>query len=99
MFLFVDALRGWRRVEGKAHRTAVEWAQQIRQLLEKDYLRAERVILVSDNLNTHKLGSLYEAFEPSVAMRLASRLEMHIAPKHDSRLNIAESELSVMTRQ
>lgn len=99
VFLFVDALRGWRRVEGKAHRTAVDWAQQIRQLLEKDYPHVDRLVLVCDNLNTHKLGSLYEAFEPSVARTLASRLEIHFTPKHGSWLNIAESELSVMTRQ
>jgi len=80
-------------------KTAVDWAHEIRELLEIDYPKAIKVILVCDNLNTHKPASLYEAFEPAVARRLLERLEIHYTPKHGSWLNIAEIELSVLTKQ
>src|SRR5690606_1115874 len=76
-----------------------DWAQEIRELLEVDYPKAKRVVLVCDNLNTHKLASLYQAFPPAEARRLVERLEIHHTPKHGSWLNIAEIELSVFTRQ
>jgi hypothetical protein len=77
----------------------VDWATEIRDLLEVRYPEAARVRLVCDNLNTHGIGSLYEAFPPEQAHRLASRLEIHFTPKHGSWLNIAEIELSVLTMQ
>ena len=99
VFLFVEALAGRRRTSVRERRTGVDWAQQIRQLLDVDYPEAQKVILVCDNLNTHTIASLYEAFPPKQARRLASRLEMHHTPKHGSWLNIAECELSVLSRQ
>lgn len=99
VFLFTEPLAGWRRTAVTEHRRRVDWAGQIRHLLEVDYPQAEVVVLVIDNLNTHSLASLYEAFEPGVARRLARRLEIHYTPKHGSWLNIAEIELSVLGRQ
>ena len=98
IFLFTEPLGEWRRVEATGRRTAVDWAHQVRELLDVDYPRAERVILVCDNLNTHTTASLYEAFEPAEARRLARRLEIHYTPKHGSWLNIAEIELGLLTR-
>lgn len=98
-FLFTEPLAGWRKVNVRERRTKVDWAEEIRDLLEVDYPEAEKVVLVCDNLNTHKMGSLYEAFEPAQARRLVERLKVHYTPKHGSWLNIAESELSVFTRQ
>ena len=80
-------------------RTKVEWAHQIRDLVDVHYPEAERIVLVMDNLNTHSPASLYEAFEPAEAKRLADKLEIHHTPKHGSWLNMAEIELSVLTRQ
>ena len=99
VFLFTEPLGGWRRTAVTAHRARVDGAWQIRHLLEEDYPEAEKVVLVRDNLNTHGLASLYEAFEPVVARRLAQRLEIHHTPKHGSWLNIAEIELSVLSGQ
>jgi len=99
VFLFTEALRGWRRVSARQRRTSVDWAQEMRILLEEDYADAEKVIVIGDNLNTHKIASFYEAFAPEIARRLARRLEFHYTPKHGSWLNIAECELSAMTRQ
>ena len=99
VFLFTEPLAGWRRTAVRAHRTRVDWAWQIRHLLEVDYPQTEAVVLVMDNLNTHSIASLYEAFEPAVARRLAQRLEIHYTPKHGSWLNIAEIELGVLSRQ
>jgi hypothetical protein len=98
-FLFVETLAGWRKLGVREHRTAVDWAQEVKALLDEDYPEAEKVILVCDNLNTPGTASLYEAFPPAEARRLAQRLEMHYTPKHGSWLNIAECELSVFTRQ
>jgi hypothetical protein len=89
----------WRRTAVTEHRARVDWAGQIRHLLEEDYPEAEKVVLVMDNLNTHGIASLYEAFEPALARRLARRLEIHHTPKHGSWLNIAEIELSVLSGQ
>jgi hypothetical protein len=97
IFLFTEPLRGTRHVPVTAQRTAVDWANEIRDLLEVRYPDAVRVRLVCDNLNTHGIGALYEAFPPEQARRLASRLESHSTPKHGSWLKIAEIELSVLT--
>jgi DDE superfamily endonuclease len=99
IFLFTEPLQGTRHVHVTEHRTAVDWATEIRDLLEVRYPEATRVRLVCDNLNTHGMGSLYEAFPPEQAHRLASRLEIHYTPKHGSWLNIAEIELSALTMQ
>lgn len=99
LFLFTEPLAGWRRVSVRERRTAVDWAEEIRRLLEEDYPEAEKVILVCDQLNTHKIASLYQAFEPEGARSLAKRLEIHYTPKHGSWLNIAEIELAALTKQ
>jgi hypothetical protein len=99
VLLFTEPLTGWRTSDISAHRTAVAWAHQVQHLLDDCYPDADKVILVCDNLNTPKLASLYEAFEPKEAHRLAQRLEIHYTPKHGSWLNIAEIELSVLTKQ
>ena len=99
IFMCTEPLTGTRHVRVTEHRTAVDWAKEIRDLLEIRYPEAARVRLVCDNLNTHGMGSLYEAFPPEQARRLASRLEIHHTPKHGSWLNIAEIELSVLTMQ
>lgn len=99
IFMFTEPLGGWRRVSVTKHRKKMDWAEQIRILLEEDYPDAEVVVLVMDNLNTHTLGSLYEAFPPAKARALAQRLEIHYTPKHGSWLNIAEIELSALSRQ
>jgi len=99
IFMFTEPLNGMRRVHATEHRTAVDWAHEIRDLLEVDYPEAERVHLVCDNLNTHGIGSLYEAFPPEKARALVQRLEIHHTPKHGSWLNIAEIALSALTGQ
>jgi len=99
IFMFVAPLGQWRRACVTRRRTAVDWAAQIRVLLENDYAEAAKVLLVCDNLNTHKIASFYEAFPPALARSLAERIEIHYTPKHGSWLNVAECELSVMTRQ
>ena len=99
IFVWVEPLAGRRRVVARQRRTRVDWAAEIDHLLSIDYPDATKIILVMDNLNTHTLGSLYEAFEPAKARALAQRLEIHHTPKHGSWLNIAEIELSALTRQ
>ena len=99
IFLFTEALGGWRHVDAKEHRTRIDWANQVKQLLEVEYPECKKVRLVMDNLNTHSIASLYEAFPPEIARSLAVRLEIHYTPKHGSWLNIAEIELSAMTAQ
>jgi hypothetical protein len=99
IFVWVEPLRGWRRVHALSQRTRIDWATQVKELLTVDYPDAETVVLVMDNLNTHTTASLYEAFEPREAFALAQRLEIHHTPKHGSWLNIAEIELSALTRQ
>lgn len=98
-FMFIEPLVGWRKVNVREQKTMIDWAYEIKELLDKDYPQAKKVVLVIDNLNTHKPGSLYEAFNPAEARRLVERLEIHYTPKHGSWLNIAESELSVFTKQ
>jgi hypothetical protein len=99
IFVWVEPLAGWRRVHALAQRTRIDWAGQVKELLTVDYPDAETVVLVMDNLNTHGIASLYEAFSPEEAFELAQRLEIHHTPKHGSWLNIAEIELSALTRQ
>jgi DDE superfamily endonuclease len=99
IFMFTEPLRGLRTVSVREHKTAIDWATEVQQLLDIQYPEAERIRLVCDNLNTHGIGSLYEAFPPEQARRLASRLEIHHTPKHGSWLNIAEIELSALTIQ
>ena len=99
IFVWVEPLAGRRRVVARRQRTRIDWAHEVDRLLTHDYPDAERVVLVMDNLNTHTLGSLYEAFEPAKARALAERLEIHHTPRHGSWLNIAEIELSALTRQ
>ena len=99
LFMFCEPKGGWRHVEVTERRTAVDFAHQMRWLVDEAYPHAGVVRLVLDNLNTHKLGSLYEAFEPSEARRIAKRLELHYTPNHGSWLNMAEIELSVFSRQ
>ena len=99
IFAFVGALGGRHHVSVREHRTAVDWAEEIRYLADVMYPDAEKIILVMDNLNTHKPASLYKAFKPEEARRILKRLELHYTPKHGSWLNIAEIELNVMTRQ
>jgi hypothetical protein len=99
IFLFTEPLNGWRKTSVRQRRTAGDWAEEIHALLNEDYPDAEQVILVCDQLNTHQIASLYKAFAPAEARQLAERLEIHYTPKHGSWLNIAEIELSALTRQ
>lgn len=99
IFVFTEPLGGSRHVSVHERRTAVDWAHEIKYLSDNMYPEAEKIILVMDNLNTHKASSLYKAFPPIEARRIIKRLEMHYTPKHGSWLNIAEIELNVMTRQ
>ena len=99
IFLFTEPLAGWRYTEAKEQRTMIDWAESIKWLLDEQYPDVEQVVLVCDNLNTHKIASLYEAFPPEEALRLAKRLEIHHSPKHGSWLNIAEIELSALGNQ
>ena len=99
LFMLFAPLEGWRRVEVTERRTKVDWGRVVRKLVDADYADRERIVLVMDNLNTHHPASLYEAFEPEEALRIAERLEIHYTPKHGSWLNIAEIELGVLARQ
>jgi len=99
LFMISEPLAGWRHVEVTDRRTAVDFAEVVRVLVEEVYPEAEKVVLVMDNLNTHKLASLYEALPPEQARRIAEKLEIHHTPKHGSWLNMAEIELSVLSRQ
>lgn len=99
IFVFTEPLGGIRYVSAREHRTAIDWAHEIKYLSDEMYPHAEKIILVMDNLNTHKPSSLYKAFPPAEARRIIKRLEIHYTPKHGSWLNIAEIELNVMTRQ
>ena len=99
IFVFTEPLAGWRHLSVEERRTKVDGAHQVRELLVVHYPNAGKIKLVMDNWNTHNLSSLYEAFDPETALNLAKRLEIHYTPKHGSWLNIAEIELSVMTRQ
>lgn len=99
IFMFVEPLVGFRQTLVTEHRTRVDWAMALRDLADGRYADADVIVLIMDNLNTHTLGSLYEAFPPAEARRLAQRLEIHYTPKHGSWLNMAENELSALSRQ
>lgn len=99
LFMFFEPLAGWREVKVTERRTMVDWAEATRELVDVHYPEAEKIVLVMDNLNTHGIGSLYEAFPPAEAARIARKLEIHYTPKHGSWLNMAESELSILARQ
>ena len=99
LFMFFEPLAGWRHVEVTDKRTAVDWAYQIRDLVDVHYPQVKKIKLVMDNLNTHTGASLYKAFEPQEARRILERLEIHYTPKHGSWLNTAEIELSILSRQ
>jgi hypothetical protein len=99
LFMVFEPLAGKRLVKVTERRTAVDFAQLLREVVDTQYAQAEKIVLVMDNLNTHKLASLYEAFEPAEARRLLERLEIHYTPKHGSWLNMAETELSVLATQ
>ena len=97
--MFCEPLFGWRQVSVRERRTKIDWAREMEELLRTRYASAEKVILVCDNLNTHTKGAFYETFEPETARQIVRRLEFRQTPKHGSWLNIAENELSSMTRQ
>lgn len=99
LFLAFEPLTGWRRVAVTDHRRRLEWASFIKSLVDGRYKHAEKIVLVMDQLNTHSAASLYEAFEPMEAKRIAEKLEIHHTPKHGSWLNMAEIELSALGRQ
>ena len=99
LFMFYEPFAGKRYVSVTNRRTKLDWALQVRHLLDVHYPTASKIVLVMDNLNTHTGASLYEAFPPDVARQLLDRLEFHYTPKHGSWLNIAEIELSVLARQ
>ncbi len=99
IFAFVEPLGGKHHVSVREHRTAVDWAEEIKYLVDVLYPDVDKIILVMDNLNTHKPASLYKRFKPEEARRITKKLEIHYTPKHGSWLDIAEIELNVMTRQ
>lgn len=99
IFMFTEPLAGWRNVEVREHRTKVDWAKEIGALLDGRYSESEKIILVCDNLNTHTKGAFYEAFDPQQARSYVKRIDFCYTPKHGSWLNIAENELSSLTRQ
>ena len=99
IFIFTEPLGGWREAEALPRRTKIDWAHKMKWLLDEQYPDAEKVVALMDNLNTHNISSLYEAFPPEEALRLAQRLEIHYTPKHGSWLNIAECELSALAAQ
>lgn len=99
LFMRFEPLGGRRRVKVTDQRTKIDFAHVIREMVDEDYPEAEVIVLVMDNLNTHKPASLYEAFEPAEARRLIEKLEIHYTPKHGSWLNMAETELSIVTKQ
>lgn len=99
LFMLFAPLEGWRQVKVTARRTKLDLAAVLRDLVDVHFPQAEKIVLVMDNLNTHKVSSLYEAFPPAEARRLIEKLEIHYTPKHGSWLDMAETELSVLTKQ
>lgn len=99
IFVFLEPLTGWCHTDAKERRTSVDWAEQIRHLLEVDFPNSPKIRLVMDNLNTHTTASLYKAFDSKKARELAKRLEIHYTPKHGSWLDMAEIQISVLARQ
>jgi len=99
VFMFTEPLAGWRQAHALSRRTSEDWAREIKWLLNEQYPNAKKVVLVMDNLNTHRISSLYKVFPPAEAFALIQRLEIHYTPKHGSWLDIAEIELSALTVQ
>jgi hypothetical protein len=99
LFILFAPISGWRHIEVTERRTKQDWAHLVRELVDVHYPKADRIVLVMDNLNTHSPASLYETFEPSEARRLTEKLEIHFTPKHGSWLNMAEIELSLLSKQ
>ena len=99
LFMFFEPLAGWRHVEVTEHRKKQDYAHQVKSLVDVHRSEVEKIILINDNLNTHVPSALYEAFAPEEAKRILDKIEMHYTPKHGSWLNMAEIELSVLSRQ
>lgn len=99
LFMIFEPLTGWRHVEVTDRRTSVDWAHQVKALVDGRYKDADTLVLVEDNLNTHTPASFYKAFEPEEARRIIDKLECHYTPKHGSWLDMAEIELSILSRQ
>jgi hypothetical protein len=99
LFMLTAPLLGWRHIEVTDRRTGIDFAQVIKTLVDEQFADADKIVLVMDNLNTHTPASLYQAFTPAEAKRLADKLEVHYTPKHGSWLNMAEIEISVLARQ
>jgi hypothetical protein len=99
LFMLFAPLEGWRHVKVTERRTAIDYAQVLKELSDVHFAHAEKIVLVQDNLNTHNTASLYEAFSPSAARRLVDRFEWHYTPKHGSWLDMAESELAILSSQ
>lgn len=99
LFMFVEPLRGWRHVNVTSRRTKIDFARQMKELVQVHYPNAKQITLVMDNLNTHRLSCLYEAFEPEEARQIIEKIEVVHTPKHGSWLNMAECELSVIEKQ
>jgi hypothetical protein len=99
LFMVCEPMVGWRRVEVTQQRTAVDYAHLLKTLVDSDYAQTDKIIVIQDNLNTHSPASLYKAFDPKEAQRILSRLEFCHTPKHGSWLNMAEIELSILSRQ
>lgn len=99
LFMFFEPLQGWRHVEVTQQRTAIDYAHQMKYLVDQRYPYADKIGVIQDQLNTHVKASLYKAFEPQEAKRILDKLEFHYTPKHGSWLNMAEIELSVLNRQ
>jgi len=99
LFMICEPMVGWRRVEVTQQRTAIDYAHLLKTVVDSEYVQAEKLIVIQDNLNTHSPASLYKAFEPQEAQRILSRLEFCHTPKHGSWLNMAEIELSILSRQ
>jgi DDE superfamily endonuclease len=99
LFVFCEPQAGWRHITATTQRTMVDFAHQMKWLVDEQYPAAERIRVVLDQLNTHKPASLYEAFAPEEAGRIRRKLEFHFTPKHGSWLNMAEIELSILQRQ
>ena len=99
IFMFCAPLGGWRQATAREQRTKCDWAQEVAALLDGKYADTEQITLVCDNLDTHTMGAFYEAFEPERARNYVRRINFCYTPKHGSWLNIAENELSSMTRQ
>jgi hypothetical protein len=99
LFMVFAPLEGWRHVKVTDRRTSIDYAHMLKEIADKYFPQAEKIVLVQDNLNTHKPASLYEAFPPKEARRLIERFEWHYTPKHGSWLDMAESELGILSKQ